>query len=67
MRQESEVEEILEIPLSSFLQPASRMETRINLTSGIILNHVPSFQVHGQVIWGATAMILSEFLDILPV
>ena len=66
MRQESEVEEILEIPLASFLQPDSRKETRINLTSGIILNHVPSFQVNGQVIWGATAMMLSEFLDILP-
>ena len=66
IRQESEVEEILEIPLASFLEPDSRKETRINLTSGIILNHVPSFQVNGQVIWGATAMMLSEFLDILP-
>jgi 8-oxo-dGTP pyrophosphatase MutT (NUDIX family) len=67
IRQETEIEEILEIPLSSFLEPASRIDTRINLSSGIILNHVPSFQVNGQVIWGATAMILSEFLDILPV
>lgn len=67
IRQESEIEEILEISLSSFLQSTSRVETRINLTSGIILNHVPSFQVNGHVIWGATAMILSEFLDILPV
>ncbi|MDZ4748398.1 MAG: CoA pyrophosphatase [Saprospiraceae bacterium] len=66
MRQESEIEEILEIPLSSFLQPASRKDTRINLTTGIILNHVPSFQVNGHTIWGATAMILSELLDILP-
>lgn len=65
-RQEAEVEEILEIPLSHFFDPASRKETRINLTSGIILNHVPSFQVGGQVIWGATAMILNEFLEIMP-
>jgi 8-oxo-dGTP pyrophosphatase MutT (NUDIX family) len=66
-RQESEVEEILEIPLASFLDQSSRQATRIHLTTGIVLNHVPSFQVNGQVIWGATAMILNEFLDILPV
>jgi hypothetical protein len=66
-RQESEVEEILEIPLASFLDQATRQTTRITLTTGIVLNHVPSFQVNGQVIWGATAMILNEFLDILPV
>lgn len=65
-RQEAEVEEILEIPLHYFLDPDVRKETRINLTNGIILNHVPSFQVNGQVIWGATAMILNELLDIIP-
>lgn len=64
--QESEVEGILEIPLSAFLDQASKQNTRIKLTTGIILNHVPSFQINGHVIWGATAMILSEFLDILP-
>ncbi len=64
-RQESEVEEILEIPLSAFLRSDSRKETRIRLSKGIVLNHVPSFQVNGHVIWGATAMILNEFLDIL--
>jgi 8-oxo-dGTP pyrophosphatase MutT (NUDIX family) len=65
VRQEDEVEEILEIPLASFLDPTVRQETSIRLTSGIMLNHVPSFQKNGHVIWGATAMIMSEFLDIL--
>ncbi len=65
-RQESEIEEILEIPLRSFLDPVNRQETRIRLATGIVLNHVPSFQVNGHVIWGATAMMLSELLDILP-
>ena len=64
--QESEVEEILEIPLALFLEDISRQETRIRLSEGIVLNHVPSFQVNGHSIWGATAMILNEFLDILP-
>ena len=60
------MEEILEIPLSLFLHDGARQETRIRLSQGIVLNHVPSFQVNGHIIWGATAMILNEFLDILP-
>lgn len=64
--QESEVEEILEIPLSLFLHNGTRQETRIRLSQGIVLNHVPSFQIKEHTIWGATAMILNEFLDILP-
>ncbi len=64
--QESEVEEIIEIPLDRFIGDAARQETRIRLSQGIVLNHVPSFQVNGNTIWGATAMILNELLDILP-
>jgi len=64
-RQEREIEEILEVPLTRFLESDARHETRIKLTTGIILNHVPAFMVEGHVIWGATAMILSELLDIV--
>jgi 8-oxo-dGTP pyrophosphatase MutT (NUDIX family) len=64
-RQEREIEDILEVPLSLFLDPATRQETRIHLATGIVLNHVPAFMVQGHVIWGATAMILSELLDIV--
>jgi len=64
-RQEREIEEIMEFPLELFLDPSSRQETRIHLSPGIILNHVPAFHVHGHIIWGATAMILSELLDII--
>jgi 8-oxo-dGTP pyrophosphatase MutT (NUDIX family) len=64
-RQESEIEEILELPLSSFGSPSSLLETRIQLSPNVILNHVPSYQVNGHTIWGATAMIMSEFLDII--
>ena len=65
-RQESEVEEILEIPLSILLDPAAMQPTRIQIRPGIILNEVPSFQFNGDIIWGATAMMLNEFIDILP-
>lgn len=65
-RQEEEIEDILEIPLSLFTAGSSRQETRIRLQSGITLNHVPAFRVEGHTIWGATAMIMNEFLEILP-
>ncbi|HEY3387424.1 MAG TPA: CoA pyrophosphatase [Saprospiraceae bacterium] len=64
-RQEREIEEILEVPLTRFFEADVRYETRIKLTTGIILNHVPAFRVEEHVIWGATAMILSELLEIV--
>ena len=65
VRQQSEVEEILEFSLEEFRHTSSITETRINLGSGIILNHVPAFVIQGNIIWGATAMIMSELLEVL--
>ena len=64
-RQETEIEEILELPLSAFQAPSSVQETRIQISPGIILNHVPCFRIDDHVIWGATAMIMSEFLQVI--
>lgn len=65
IRQESEVDEILELPLRRFLDPATIRQTRIRISEGIILNHVPAFQIDDHIIWGATAMIMNELLDVL--
>jgi 8-oxo-dGTP pyrophosphatase MutT (NUDIX family) len=65
VRQQSEVEEILEFSLEEFRHTSSMTETRINLGTGIILNHVPAFVIQGNIIWGATAMIMSELLEVL--
>ena len=64
-RQEFEIEEILELPLAAFRSADARQATRIGLASGITLNHVPCFQVDNHIIWGATAMILNEFLEVI--
>ncbi len=64
-RQESEIEEILELPLAAIRSADVRQSTKIRLASGITLNHVPCFQVDNHIIWGATAMILNEFLEII--
>ena len=65
VRQQSEVEEILEFSMEEFRHTSSMTETRINLGTGIILNHVPAFVIQGNIIWGATAMIMSELLEVL--
>lgn len=64
-RQETEIEEIIEAPLSAFRSSKSRHKTQINVSPGIALNHVPCFLIEGHVIWGATAMIMNELLEIL--
>ncbi|MEM6699535.1 MAG: CoA pyrophosphatase [Bacteroidota bacterium] len=64
VRQQSEVVEVLEIPLSELRNPATRKKKEIKLSQGIRLKDVPYFDIQDKTIWGATAMILSEFLEV---
>ncbi len=57
-----EVAAILEVPLQLLLDPATRVEEEMELRGGLRLR-VPCFRVGRQRVWGATAMILSEFLQ----
>jgi len=59
-----EVEEIIEVKVSDFLDDKHVQTKRIKLFMGIAANF-PCFYIDGNVIWGATAMILSEFRVIL--
>jgi hypothetical protein len=58
--QEREVAEILEVPLSHLLDPATRQQETWQIR-GYELD-VPFYLVEGHKVWGATAMMLSEFL-----
>lgn len=60
-----EVASVVETPLEALLDPATRQVTELRLSSNIILKDVPFFNVQGKVIWGATAMMLSELLELL--
>jgi len=62
--QEWEVEEIVEIPLSFFLSAKSIQQTEILLQQGVTTK-VPAFVFGAYVIWGATAIMLSELREIL--
>ncbi|MGA2361789.1 MAG: CoA pyrophosphatase [Candidatus Aminicenantales bacterium] len=61
--QPDEVAEVIEIPVSHLAEPANRRrETR---TIGDRMANVPFYDFQGHKIWGATAMVLAEFLALL--
>ncbi len=59
-----EVQAVIETPLSTLLNEAIVKRKDITLSNGFTLN-TPYFDVDGHVVWGATAMMLSEFKAIL--
>ncbi len=59
-----EVAELIEIPLSLLQNPAIRHEETWTFLDGS-QRRVPFFNVFGHQVWGATAMMLNEFLTIL--
>lgn len=61
--QANEVAEVIEVPLDHLLDPATvREETRTIRGETV---RVPFYAYGGHKIWGATAMVLAEFLDVL--
>ncbi len=56
-----EVAELLEVPLRHLLRPESRKEGVIQRQAYQMT--VPYFDVEGHMVWGATAVMLSEFLE----
>lgn len=62
--QEAEVEAILEIDLEEFLSDSCMIRQTLSTSYAKNIN-VPAFLLGGHVVWGATAMMLSEMKDIL--
>ncbi len=59
-----EVEALVEVPLTDFLDDANLMQQQ--LTTSYAHNIlVPAFKLNGYTVWGATAMMLSEIKDLL--
>lgn len=65
IRQESEVERIIEIAINDLIDPGAFSKMDLDLNSGLTLNDVPVFNFNGDIIWGATSMMLNEIIDIL--
>jgi len=61
----TEVHAIIETPLEIFLEKSMRQKKNLKLPNGTILKNVPYFDIQGHTVWGATAMILNEFSELL--
>lgn len=57
--QESEVKSIIEVPMNHFTKPQNKLLADIK-TRDITLQNTPYYDLYGQKLWGATAMIMSE-------
>ncbi len=64
IKQDEEVEAIIEVPLTHFLDETI-VVNKLVATSYTSKIEVPAFELNGHVVWGATAMMLSEIKDIL--
>ncbi len=60
-----EVAEVLEVPLALLLDPSIRRVEYWSAPDFESPRRVPFFSIHGQMVWGATAMILSELVSLL--
>lgn len=58
-----EVEELILFPISDFVENENILETELQTLTGLLkINYFPH---EGRIVWGATAMILSELIEIL--
>lgn len=62
--QPGEVEQILTPPVDVFTRAENLKTTDLTLSGGVTLKNVPYFDLDGRMVWGATAMIMSEFLEL---
>jgi 8-oxo-dGTP pyrophosphatase MutT (NUDIX family) len=60
-----EVAQVLEVPLLTLLDPSTRKVEDWPDPRFDNLRQVPFYDIQGQVVWGATAMILSELVMLL--
>jgi len=61
-----EVERLIELPVSRLLEPdAVAWEERVRMFPPHGMMNVPYFDVDGARVWGATAMVLAEFLALV--
>ncbi len=62
--QKNEVQNVIEVPLKYFLESKNKKKTDIDIRNQV-LKDVPYYDIHNIPLWGATAMIMSEFESII--
>jgi 8-oxo-dGTP pyrophosphatase MutT (NUDIX family) len=64
IKQDTEVKDIIEIPVKHFLKPKNKGTVDITVRD-VTLRNTPYYDINGQYLWGATAMIISELEHII--
>ena len=64
IKQDEEVEAIIEVSLLDFLDKANTITARVPTSFGVEAD-VPAFKLNDHIVWGATAMMLGEIKDLL--
>ena len=64
MPEAAEVKQIVELPLDLLLDDKNR-KVKDLIIRDYTIKEVPYFDVFGNVVWGATAMMLSEFVEVV--
>ncbi len=62
--QENEVEALIEVPLTHFMDDKILISKKLSTSYATNID-VPAFMLNGHVVWGATAMMLSEVRELL--
>ena len=60
-----EVADIIHFDVDAILKVDSLTRTNVRISSNMIRKDVPCFMINGKVVWGATAMLLSELRSII--
>lgn len=60
----SEVQQVIEAPLPEFLDPRNIELKKVSVGKNMKID-APSYQIQGHTVWGATAMMMSELVEIL--
>lgn len=58
-----EVREVIEVPISHLLDPKNKNKKPFKVSAGFTIN-APYYAIREFTVWGATAMMLSEFLTV---
>lgn len=64
VKQDDEVEAIIEVSLVDFLSETNSITTKVPTSFNVEVD-VPAFNLNNHIVWGATAMMLSELKDLL--
>lgn len=63
-KEEREVDSIIEVPINRFLE-ASVRKTKTIKVSNVTIPNTPYFDIKNEIVWGATAAMINEFIWVL--